>query len=77
MTPQTVPRHSPGTARNAASTDAAMARWPAPRDEAWVLPVRRFPNPVLASRTAYVAPFVVAALALLYATWRLNRQDVA
>lgn len=31
---------------------------------------------VLATRTAYVAPFVVAALALSYATWRLDRQDV-
>lgn len=32
---------------------------------------------VLATRTAYVAPFVVASLALAYATSRLNRQDVA
>ncbi len=31
---------------------------------------------VLAPRTAYVAPFLVAAVALGYATWRLNRQDV-
>ena len=32
---------------------------------------------VLATTTAYVAPFAVAALALAYASWRLNRQDVA
>lgn len=32
---------------------------------------------VLATATAYVAPFVVAALALAYASLRLNRQDVA
>ncbi|MBL8775520.1 MAG: ABC transporter permease [Acidimicrobiales bacterium] len=31
---------------------------------------------VLATGTAYLAPFVVAALALGYATWRLDRQDV-
>lgn len=32
---------------------------------------------VLAPRTAYIAPFAVVAVALLYATRRLNRQDVA
>jgi ABC-2 type transport system permease protein len=32
---------------------------------------------VLAPTTAYIAPFVVAAVALLYASWRLRRQDVA
>lgn len=32
---------------------------------------------VLATTTAYLAPFVVAALALAYASFRLNRQDVA
>lgn len=32
---------------------------------------------VLAPTTAYVAPFVVAAVALAYAAWRLRRQDVA
>ncbi|MFO1059727.1 MAG: hypothetical protein U1E53_22510 [Dongiaceae bacterium] len=35
---------------------ARMARWPAPPDEAWVIPVRRFPDPVLASRTVSTAP---------------------
>jgi ABC-2 type transport system permease protein len=32
---------------------------------------------VLDETTALIAPFVVAALALLYASWRLRRQDVA
>ncbi|MCB1015062.1 MAG: hypothetical protein KDB10_08080 [Acidimicrobiales bacterium] len=31
---------------------------------------------VLSTRTAYVAPFVVALVALAYASWRLDRQDV-
>lgn len=32
---------------------------------------------VLAPTTAAIAPFVIAAVALLYAAWRLRRQDVA
>jgi ABC-2 type transport system permease protein len=32
---------------------------------------------VLSPTTALIAPFVVAAVALLYASWRLRRQDVA
>jgi len=32
---------------------------------------------VLSPSTALIAPFVVAAVALLYASWRLRRQDVA
>lgn len=32
---------------------------------------------VLATTTAYVAPVVVAVVALAYASWRLHRQDVA